>query len=248
MVRVSFLCLGVTLFSCATSVVFKGQITGVSRDSGEIIGSGVETPIVNGVNFASRIDVVFHQLAAESTEQVCVPVNEKYSFEAELLEGEYQLEISSHDFKIEKNRYKVVVAGDKVTTFESPLAAPLNETSACEVSESKPLIIQTLGLLQYYESSEGRLTAMLMSSPLGAIFRNRTYMILFVMSLVIMAAPTVLSYLSPELAAEFNQARVQANTEKGNGKTGIVAPAESINPSSTTTLSGALRGQVKKRK
>lgn len=196
----------VIALASASLTSFFGKIVGIPEDAIEAANSYLESHLANGLNYQSRFDIAFHSLSDGSIQLTRVPVKENYNFVAELSDGQYQLEISSHDFNVRDSRYRVIVAGDKVTAYQDKLANPnSNETSKFVVSSASPLIVQVEGYLEYYESPEGRLTAMIMGSPLGAILKNRTLTILFAVGTLVTIAPAVLSYISPELAAEFKE-------------------------------------------
>ncbi|RKP28830.1 hypothetical protein METBISCDRAFT_7635, partial [Metschnikowia bicuspidata] len=123
----------------------------------------------------------------------------------DLHEGQYQLDISSHDFTVARPRYKVSVAGDEITAYETILGSASHNASAVVVSETLPLQVQLDGYVEYYESPRGQFTAMLMASPLGAILASTKLTVLAVVCILVMVAPTVLSIISPELATELRE-------------------------------------------
>lgn len=238
--------LGALLLVTVSASKFSGRITGLPDEAIEV--AQYESPVVNGHNLQSRFEIVLNSLSQSSLQEIRIPVKENYEFITDISEGEYQLELTSHDFNIEVPRYKVVVAGDKITAIEDKLAFK-NDMNPLEVnvSEDNPLQVRVLNAIEYYETSDGRLGAMLMNSPFGAIFRNRTYTILFVICLVVMAAPTVLSSISPELAAEFKQAQYSSTIEKPK-EDNAQKTAETIKGSANAQLSGISKSKAKKRK
>lgn len=231
----------------ASSTRFYGSIVGIPEDAIEAAKSNVESHVANGLNFQSRFDVVFHLLTDSPIQLTRVPVKENYDFVAELRDGQYQLEINSHDFNIRDSRYKVIVAGDKVTAYQSKLASPsFNESSVSIVSSDSPLQVLVEGYLEYYESPEGKLTAMIMNSPLGIILKNRTLTILFSIGILVTIAPTVLSYISPELAAEVKKAQTETTQVVGESK--VTEGIDSLPIAQGSQLSGAYTKKAKKRK
>lgn len=238
--------LGTILITAVSATTLSGRITEIPGEAIDV--AQYESPVVNGHNLQSRFEVMLYPLSSDLPQGIRIPVKEDYEFNAHISEGKYQLEITSHDFNIEVPRYKVVVAGDKITAIEDKLASEKDADSPeITISENSPLLVKVLGAIQYYETSDGRLGAMLMNSPLGAIFRNRTYTILFLICLVVMAAPTVLSFISPELAAEFKQAQYPTTNDKA---TEAIAETtvEAMKSSKETQLSGIAKSKVKKRK
>lgn len=242
MIRLWF---GAFFLVTVSATVFNGQIVGIPDEAIEV--AQYESSVVNGHNLQSRFEIVLYPLSSSLPRSIRIPVKENYKFHADISEGEYQLEITSHDFNIEVPRYKVVVAGDRITAIENKLASEKGlDSSDVIVAEDSPLLVKALNVIEYYETSDGKLGAMLMNSPLGVIFRNRTYTILFVFCLVVMAAPTVLSYISPELAAEFQPQQSKRIEKSEDSET--KDPVEVKLSSGNGPLSGSLKAKVKKRK
>lgn len=243
------LALGVSvlLFVNAAAVTFFGHFTGIPEDALLAAESQTSTPILNGLNFQSRFDVVFRHLDTSPIELIRVPVKENFRFVAELEQGSYRLEISSHDFNVEKPWYRVFVAGDSVSVYEDDISSPgYNESSKTTVSISAPLTVQLNGYTEYYESHEGKLTAMLMGSPLGPIFRNRTLTMLFIVSILVMVGPSILSYFNPELAAELKDPK--ASQPQESSEPSDKAPEALDESTKSTSLGRAAKADAKKRR
>lgn len=201
------------LLLTVSAATFCAQVVNIPQDAIEVAKAQLRSPLLNEANFQSRIYAVFHELSSNPGPLFRIPIKENYSLNTELQEGQYQLEIVSQDFDIANPRVRVVVAGNEITAYDHKLAnAGFNEASVASVSNATPFIIRVLGFLEYYETPQGKLLDMLNNSPLGFIFRSRAYTLLFVSILLVMVAPTVLCYFSPELAPEFNEARSQSAT------------------------------------
>lgn len=153
---------------------------------------------VESKNLAQRFDVLLHRVG--ETSAAFRPVNADLAFEFQNLPvGEYELFVYSHDFALLADRYRVVV-GDEVVTAQQDNFVPSANSTSLEISLADPLTIAVVGIKQYYESPQSKLGEMLMSSPLGVIFKNSYYTFFFTVSLVIIAFPYVIPYISPDLA------------------------------------------------
>lgn len=149
-------------------------------------------------NLAQRFDVLLHRVG--ETSAAFRPVNTELAFEFQNLQvGEYELFVYSHDFALLADRYRVVVGDDVITAQQDNFVPSANSTSV-EISSTDPLRIAVVGIKQYYESPQSKLGEMVMSSPLGVIFKNSYYTFFFTVSLVIIAFPYVIPYISPDLA------------------------------------------------
>lgn len=187
---------------------FTGKFVGVPEDAIEAQQTMVESPILNGGNYQSRIDVKLALLTKTNNLKVTeIPVKKSYQFDVSgLHNGEYQLLINSYDFNLRNNRYRVVVNDEVISVYEESLGSKsYNQSSLQVVGPQQPLIVDVVDYKEYYKSPQGKLTEMVMNSPFGFIFRNSLYTALFVACIVIMAAPYIISLISPELAEEMNE-------------------------------------------
>lgn len=200
------------LASQISALKFTGKFVGVPEDAIEAQTGKLKSPIVNGLNFQSRIDVKFKEIVEnQNPHSLDVAVNKNYEFQVlDLTEGEYQLQISSYDFNLRSDRYRVIV-NDQISVFEDSLGLEnYNISSFQTVGPNTPLVVEITSYKEYYLSPEGKLGEMLMNSPLGFIFKNSLYTALFIAALSIMAMPTLISYIAPDLAEQMNEMQKEA--------------------------------------
>lgn len=137
----------------------------------------------------------------------------KFSFK-NLSEGKYQLEIDSHDLELSGNIYQVRINNNSIKAFKDNLRyehADLNEG----VNLSKQLLEINAEKIKVYRSKQkGSLMDILLNSPFGFILRSRLYTSIFVGCLLLMAAPSIIAYVSPELAQEMKNAQIEAAEAK----------------------------------
>ena len=195
---------------------FSGKITNVPDQLDEL-HHHKNVQVVNGDNYQARINIELIPLTDDSDDikRLQTLVDEEYKFQYEdLAPGSYELLVNSYDFVLSNNRYRIIV-DDYVQAYEDYLHEPkYNETSRAFISHEKPLEIQFIESKQFYEFASGSLGEMVMNSPLGVIFKNKYYTMFFVFSLVIIAAPYVLSFISPEFAEQFNDVKVESVQDK----------------------------------
>lgn len=191
---------------------FKAQFVNVPEEKLELenLRSGKNLPIHR--NYPARIDAQIVGLGSKYGESHKYPVKKLYEFDVEdLAQGEYLLLVHSHDFNIRKNRFRVSVVESEILVIEDPLGVKdVNSTSARVVSAEKPLLIEALSVKVFEESQQNKLKEMVMQSPLGFIFRNRMYTIMFVVSLAIMILPTAIQFLFPDMADLFAEMQKEA--------------------------------------
>lgn len=202
----------VFLASQISALKFAGEFVGVPEDAIEVQTGKLKSPIVNGLNFQSRIDVKLTEIVEnQNPSSINVPVKKNYEFQVlDLTEGEYQLQISSYDFNLRTDRYRVIVS-DQISVFEDSLGQEnYNMSSIQTVGPNTPLVVEITSYKEYYLSPEGKLGEMLMNSPLGFIFKNSLYTALFVAALAIMAMPTLILYIAPDLAEQMNEMQKEA--------------------------------------
>lgn len=230
--------------AAACGLGFIGKIVGVPEDALEIQNSGVKSPVVNGINYQSRIDVRLTPIvASQTTESKVFAVKRSYDFDVSgLHNGEYQLTINSYDFILQNNRYKVVVDEEKINVYEDKLGAKaMNQSSVQIVGPKSPLFVEVTGYKEYYENPRGKLTEMIMGSPIGFIFRSKLYTSLLVASLVIMVAPTVISTVSPELAEEMSEIQKGGPIQKepkGESQPLVQPPAQEVSKATSGRAKG----------
>lgn len=184
---------------------FRGKFLGVPEEAIDVRDFVQDNIILNGLNFQSRIDVKLYTIDdTEELEERDFAVKKSYEFDVEgLSAGEYELLLNSYDFNLRTNRYRVVVDSENIKVYEDYLASTTyNQSSLQVVDMEHPLIVDVLDSKEYYESHLGKLNEMLMNSPLGFIFKNRTYTLCFFACLSIMVGPYLISFLSPDLAEE----------------------------------------------
>ncbi|KAK6456041.1 uncharacterized protein RJT20DRAFT_127811 [Scheffersomyces xylosifermentans] len=206
----------VVLFAAIASAAgFSGKISNVPAEFKELFHEK-NVHVVNGNNYPSRIQVDLIPLEGQNgakLSKIGALVDEEYQFKFDgLNSGEYELLVDSYDFILSNTRFRVKVdaEADLVSVFDDFLdSKTYNESSIVNVSKSAPLIIRYQDSKQYYERASGSLWDMVLSSPLGFIFKNQTYTIIFVVCLVIMIVPTAVSYLNPELAESFKEVEPQ---------------------------------------
>lgn len=226
--------------AAACGLGFTGQIVGIPEDALEIQNTEVKSPVVNGLNYQSRIDVRLTPIVeSKTTESNVFPVKKSYDFDVSgLHNGEYQLTINSYDFTIQNSRYKVVVDEEKISVYEDKLGAKaLNQSSMQIVGPKRPLFVEVVGYKEYYESPQGKISEMVMNSPFGFIFRNSLYTTLFVAAVVTMVLPYVISIISPELAEEMKQSgnpKMESNSEIQSPAQPPAQPPAQVIPKNTS--------------
>lgn len=215
-----------------------GVIQGVPRDAIDASGRGVASPIVNGLNFQSRTAVTLLRKTDDGKlERHNAPVKLDYSFEVpDLQQGEYELEVHSYDFSIANSRYRIKI-DDQVRAFEDYLGHKShNASSEVLVSPEQPLRVQVIGYKEYYDTPDGKLSALLMNSPLGPIFANRLYTMMFIATLIMMATPYILSIVAPEFAEELKKAQT------GDYKRSRDSRPVRVEPVGSSAVASGLRG------
>lgn len=194
--------------SLALGAVLNGRITHVPEE-GAVESS---MPILNVNNYQSRITVNLYDLQSRPTyyKQVAL-VDENWMFKfPELSDGDYELIVQSVDFVFNEERYRIYVINDNIKVYEDPL---WDEHRNSTIGKSIDILdIEITETKQYFEHALGSIHEMLLNSPLGFIFENRAYTIMFVLTLVLALFPYVLGFINPELAAEMRE------IQRGNTK------------------------------
>lgn len=202
MFRFSF---AVYLLSVVTAASLYGQFTGAVEDYQGI------APGRNGLSYQSRVLV---ELSGQGKTKA-LTVESNYGFKAlDLSPGLYELYVNSYDFEVENSKWQIEVSEEGQTAaVKHPLGRAVNASSRALVDAANPLQIPIIGTVQYYENQEGGLNQILLDSPFGFIFKNRTYTTMFIVCLITMAVPYVLLIVNPELAEQINKRDSQKTTE-----------------------------------
>lgn len=193
------------------SFTLHGEITGIgSRDA----ALPKDEAVLNIDIPESRFDIRLYELTNNSNYQVfrsCL--DEKHSFNfANLSKGSYDLILSSHDYTLKVNRFRVLADKESLIALPEDLGNyALNNTLGINVT-TIPLVIEVMGLKSYYEVRLDSLLDMVRNSPLGFIFANRIYTFMFLFCLAFMAVPYLLQWLNPAFAEELKKAQVESRS------------------------------------
>ncbi|CAK9436129.1 uncharacterized protein LODBEIA_P06870 [Lodderomyces beijingensis] len=209
------------VFTFASAIGFRGVLKPIPAEVAEL-SKELNHEVVNINNYAQRIKVDLYNLSGGGKKNTIVKplravVTKDYNFKFDRLhQGEYELVVNSYDFTFDKSKFRIIIDDQgTVTAYDFPLGQEhFNTTSGVVVSRDRPLQLQFKDVKQFYEKSGGTLKDMVINSPLGFIFKNTTYTIIFVACLAIMAAPYILQWVNPELAAELNDARVKVADDR----------------------------------
>lgn len=171
--------------------------------------------IVNGNNLPIRFDVRLE--GGDKDYTALVTKDYEFSFE-NVPEGSYHLTINTHDFLLACDRFKIEVNENTVLATDYYLATDTTGVTT-NVTET-PLKIEVIDTQDYYESNQGSLKDLVMQSPLGFIFRNTIFTVMFVFVIVMTAGPYFLQLVAPDVAKRLNEIhREQADMrieDKGN--------------------------------
>lgn len=204
------------LLTVVAAAGFAGRIVGIPEDALQAqTMHRTADRILNGLNFQLRFTVQVHMLDGQD-ETHNVKVNRDYRFEVkDLLPGEYELIVDSHDFNVENGRFRLLAGYDSVVAYNDFFGtAKYNTTSGREVDLQRPLEIAVEGYKEYYEKTLDKIQAMIMNSPFGFIFRNRLYTVLFAISVTVMAAPYVIPWILPDLAQQMEEIKQEAHKKR----------------------------------
>ncbi|CAH2354784.1 hypothetical protein CLIB1423_19S00232 [[Candida] railenensis] len=213
---------------------------------------GKPSRVLNGINYQSRIKASLIPIKTNKEFKVFdAPLNRNFEFSFDQLVpgSEYQLLVSSYDFKLNPERFRVIVDDEGVVRAYQELLhkESYNVTSEKVVgSSTTPLSIKVGSVKEYYEVKSGSLWDMVLNSPFGFIFANTMYTIIFGVCCSIMAAPYILSWVAPDFASEFEEVR----TGKPVPQQGA-PPAEAIGSSggsSTGSTAGRAIHNARQRK
>lgn len=248
--------LAIILFSIITTTCalgFSGKLVNIPERVSDIpkdVTTSAKIPNIQNLAYRTRVDLYSLNDSKDTKgfkpQRALVDKNNNFVFEG-LNEGEYQLIVNSYDVTFHNNIYRIKVGDDEIIAFENPLGYDsYNTSSATKIDHDKPLQLRYKETKQFYERSGGTLVDMAMNSPFGFIFKNRMYTILFTVCLAIMAAPYVLQWINPELAAELNEAKVQMSNERQGGESarrgamGQEIPIEKIESNQNYARSGKI--------
>lgn len=200
------------LLQAAFCLDFKARIVNVPEEALEIenLRSGRTRPIER--NYQAKVDAKAVGLGPKYGEVHEFRVKKTYEFDVEgLSAGEYKLLVHSHDFNIRQGRFHISVNDSAVVVTEDSLGiSGANSTKSWVVSEKEPLIIEAATIKQYEENPRNKLMEMVMQSPLGFIFKNRLYTILFFVCMGLMILPLLVQWINPELAEQFSELQKEA--------------------------------------
>ncbi|RCK56566.1 hypothetical protein Cantr_05488 [Candida viswanathii] len=203
------------LLHCVTLVAaigFKGKIEGIPQVN-ELFKTRNKI-VPNGQNYNNRIQVDLYP--SDSFTPISTIIDSKYNFKFTSLQpGEYELIVNSYDFNFFNNRFKIVASDDSVVAYEHKLDEnSYNVSSAVDLNDKSPLVINYFNTKEFYQSTGGSLKELLMNSPLGFIFRNRALTITFSICVAVMIAPYILKVVNPEFYAELNDIQTQVAKER----------------------------------
>lgn len=212
--------LQVLFIGISYGIGFTGQVVGIPSEIESIQASEYKSPVLNGFNFQSRLNIELVPLNnITKFESSKVLVNKDFVFKFSNLEtGSYELLINSYDFILSSNRYRILVEDQEIKAYEEDIGQDtFNFTSEAIISQ-QPLIVPVKGIKQYYEHRLGSIFNMLLDSPFGFIFKNKIYTTLFVVCSAIMVTPYIISWVNPDFAEHFQEVQERAETRKREEK------------------------------
>ena len=175
--------------------------------------------VLEKYNPQSRFTIALHTLNESpvlSTKMAQLDGNSSFSFH-NLSEGKYQLEIDSHDLELSGNIYQIRIDNNSIKAFKNNLRyeyADMNEGVDWVDLSRQPLEINAERSKIYRSKQKGSIMDILLNSPFGFILRSKLYTSIFVGCLGLMAVPSIIAYVSPELAQEMKNAQVEAAEAK----------------------------------
>lgn len=208
----------VNLFTLAASIGFKGQITDIPSNIEEIY-QAKNVQLMNGNNYQSKFDISLIKVenTTENLQTSKSILNRNYEFVFDNIDdGEYVLNVISYDFILEQTRFRVIVEDEIKIYIDNFVDDTYNKSSETVVGYESPLLIPIKEVKQFYESSNGSLTDLVMASPFGFIFRNRLYTIFFIISLLVIVAPYILNWINPEFSKVLEE--IQTEAKSGNNQ------------------------------
>ncbi|EGV66876.1 hypothetical protein PSN45_002693 [Yamadazyma tenuis] len=231
-----FLTAGLSMVQAIYALSLQGKIVGVLP---EYKLQNAEQ-IVNGNNLPIRFTVELTSIDGEISHKMRALVNSKYEFIFNHVNpGIHDLSLVSHDFILDKDRFRIEANHSTITATDYYLNG--NKGQASNVTDTV-LVVSVVGERKYYEVRSGSVKEMLLNSPLGFIFKNTGYTIMFVATLVMMAGPYVLSIVNPEMSKRLAEIR----EEQGQGR-GMFDPKPEAPKIEEISRSAPARGTKKKR-
>lgn len=191
---------------------FKGKIQGIPEVT-ELFKSKNKI-VPNGGNYNNRIQVDLYPSDSFTPISTVIDSNFNFVFNS-LLPGEYELIVNSYDFTFYNNRFKIIANDDTVVAYEHKLGEnSYNVSSAVELNDNSPLLINYFATKEFYQYAGGSLKDMILNSPFGFVFRNRALTISFSICVAVMVAPYILKVVNPEFYAELNDIQTQVAQER----------------------------------
>ncbi|KAG7666107.1 uncharacterized protein J8A68_000363 [[Candida] subhashii] len=230
--------LSIVIYSTACLAIgFKARIENIPKQIIEPYHSNNKI-VVNGYNYPARIKVDLYNLDKDSNDFTSLPalVDEHYSFKYDgLSDGEYELVVNSYDFALYNNRYRIIVENEKILAYEDYLHSnSYNVSSKVDVSQT-PLVLKYRETKQFYEKAGGSIFDIVLNSPLGFIFKNRTYTIIFTVMVAVSVAPYILQVVNPDFADQLKEMQAEVANER-------VVKSSSLSPTPPLAQPPASRG------
>lgn len=213
------------LMNACSALTLKGKLTGIPEYQLEF-----KDKFMNGDNLSGRCSV---KLTSLEDTIISTLVKSNYEFQFfEVPEGEYNLFVSCHDFLFTKDRYKIEVNETNILATHYYLDKEETDTPIDITNDT--LSLNFGGLKRYYEIRQGSIQTMIMNSPLGFIFKNTTYTIMFIFCVFMMIGPTVLKMVSPEFAKKLEDIQKEAREQPSTHADPIrpKVPAKELPPNS----------------
>lgn len=204
----------------AKAIGFTGQIIGVP----EVEDLELQSKVLNGLNYQSRfnIDLIALNNSTDGLNSKKAVLNEDYKFKYDdLKEGDYELIVNSYDYTLNNNRFRIIVnekEGVIKGKEDALISNNFNESSTQVITHINPLFISVGEAKQYYERQLGSISDILMNSPFGFIFKNRTYTIMFTIAVAIMVTPYILQFVNPDFADTFNELKEESAAVRAQNK------------------------------
>lgn len=252
MLKIAIIAFYCVLLCAAASIGFVGQFVNVPAEAIQSQNEPLnkDNRVLNGLNYQSRFDISLSSLEKNYDFKVEKSVlNKQYKFKFDdLTSGEYELIVSSYDFNLAGNRYRVIVneTEQAVNVYQDDLLAnTYNESLVQAVDYIHPLVIEVVDFKEYYEQQLGGVADIILNSPFGFIFKNRVYTIMFIVMGATIVAPYILQYISPDFAEEYNRIKEESGQAKtSHPDSAPIAPTQNI----SNKQAKASQGRVRQRK
>lgn len=165
---------------------------------------------VNGENFGIRCSIELNSL--EDSSKIQLPVKKNFQFNSRPLKpGKYDLTINSHDFTFLQDRFIIDV--NESTILATDYYLDKKELGEPKDITNEPLLVKTISTRQYYEVRLNSLGDMIKNSPLGFIFKNKIYTMIFLFSIVMMVGPYLLKFFNPEMAKRLEELKQEQSKQ-----------------------------------